>query len=927
MNQSTADPQEAIQRANRRLSESLIANGMLASMLAVITAIAIAAVFALTQTGLIAGGSSAQLLGVALATLLIAGGFVLAVRLARQGRGLAGQNLVIASVVAFSIVVTGLWQGAIVILLIAIIWSQAALVLVNGLPRRALLTPVAISAVGTALTLLLEFSLPYPRLQVDNLATNVTVGFLISMAVLLFVTILIANSQWFRKLQNRLILTSLVSITAPLIATSVIFGINGFTSTQDQINNSLLAITSLKAKQIDQLIVGFQEDILRIERNFELNQSTQYILQGSQDPVEASRNRTVVLAELHDFQVSEEENYKDIWILNSLGEIVISTTVEDQGSNYGNQAFFQNGKNGFSVSIPVEAPFNRNEILIVSPVLELRTGNFLGVIVIRADLALLRNIMETTPGLPFAQTYMIGLDFTPITEIQAEATDAEKQIYRDAIMSGEQSDDGIYAAYPNFGGETVLGYFRWYQPLQVMMVAEIPQSVVFQSLLSTVVASILTGLFGIAITLVAIMISARSISDPIQRLDQSAQNFANGDLSSRGELVRQDEVGNLTRSFNLMADRLQDVIGNLEQRVSDRTLELEQQSLRLLAAAEIARDAASARNLDELLNRAARLIRDRFGFYHSGIFLMDKNNEYAVLSASPTEAGRTMIANRHQLRVGEVGIVGYVASTGQPRIALDTGQDAAFFDNPLLPKTRSEMALPLIADNVIIGVLDVQSDQPQAFSQEDISIMQVMADQLATAIEKARLLNELQENLKELERASQQNTREGWKEVAGKKGLTGYHFDKNKLDASSEVPDLAKAALNTGSIAYSTHAGENGGTPNSAAIPVKLRGQTIGALNVQFLGDKIPEETVRMIESVADRLAIAVENARLVQDSQRRASLEYTISQMSNKIGAASEVDSVLKATAQELGKLLPDTAVSVHLIGTQDGAAEGARE
>jgi GAF domain-containing protein len=352
--------------------------------------------------------------------------------------------------------------------------------------------------------------------------------------------------------------------------------------------------------------------------------------------------------------------------------------------------------------------------------------------------------------------------------------------------------------------------------------------------------------------------------------------------------------------------------------------------LRLLTAAEIARDAASARSLDDLLNRAGRLIRERFGYYHTGIFLLDKNNEYAVLRASPTEAGRAMIENRHQLRVGEVGIVGYVASTGQPRIALDTGQDAAFFDNPLLPKTRSEMALPLIADNVIIGVLDVQSEQPQAFSEEDISIMQVLADQLATAIEKTRLLSELQDNLKELERANQQITREGWKEVGGKKGLTGYHFDKNKLGSASAVPDLAKVALSTGSIAYSNPGEEGPETTRSAAIPVKLRGQTIGALNIRFAGGRIPEDTVRMIESVADRLAIAVENARLVQDSQRRASLEYTISQMSNKIGAATEVDSVLKATAQELGKLLPDSAISVHLVDAQNGSngsREGGRE
>jgi hypothetical protein len=106
-----------------------------------------------------------------------------------------------------------------------------------------------------------------------------------------------------------------------------------------------------------------------------------------------------------------------------------------------------------------------------------------------------------------------------------------------------------------------------------------------------------------------------------------------------------------------------------------------------------------------------------------------------------------------------------------------------------------------------------------------------------------------------------------------------------------------------------------------------LRGQTIGVVNIQFKGDFIPDETVRLIEAASDRLAVALENARLVQDSQRRASLEYTIGQMSNKIGSASEIDAVLKFTAQELGKLLSDTQVTVQLIEPEQNTLEGAAE
>ena len=196
-----------------------------------------------------------------------------------------------------------------------------------------------------------------------------------------------------------------------------------------------------------------------------------------------------------------------------------------------------------------------------------------------------------------------------------------------------------------------------------------------------------------------------------------------------------------------MAEQLQSIIGRLEQRVSDRTKELESQSNRLRVAAEIARDAASSHNLTELLDQAGELIQQRFGFYHTGIFLLDTNKEFAVLTSSPTESGKQMIVNNHKLRVGEVGIVGRVAATGEPRISLDTGLDAIHFNNPLLPFTRSEMALPLKVQNDLIGVLDVQSDQPQAFHDDDVAIMQLLADQLATAIERTRLLQQVEQNL------------------------------------------------------------------------------------------------------------------------------------------------------------------------------------
>ncbi len=252
------------------------------------------------------------------------------------------------------------------------------------------------------------------------------------------------------------------------------------------------------------------------------------------------------------------------------------------------------------------------------------------------------------------------------------------------------------------------------------------------NLITTLIVAALIVLLLAAVVGLAI---ARQIVLPIEKLAVTAKQIAQGDFSQTASIRSHDEIGTLADTFNDMTAQVRNLVGSLEQRVLGRTKELERQTLRVRTSAEVARDIASAPNLDELLTRSGQLIVDRFNFYHAGIFLLDDKKEYAILRASPTEAGKQLIANNHRLRVGEQGIVGRVAASGEARIALDTGADAVYFNNPLLPATHSEMALPLKTTEGLLGVLDVQSEQPQAFTREDVEIIQIMADQLAIAIE------------------------------------------------------------------------------------------------------------------------------------------------------------------------------------------------
>jgi GAF domain-containing protein/HAMP domain-containing protein len=560
-----------------------------------------------------------------------------------------------------------------------------------------------------------------------------------------------------------------------------------------------------------------------------------------------------------------------------------------------------------------EASFGTENLIVATPIFDPSRQDMRGVLVLRSNAALIKEIMENTPGFSAAETYLVDTSFHPVTKTRTPVDIIKSKA---ALETLNRNVAGTTAIYPNYTGQQVLGYYRWFPAMELAVIAEVPLSFVISSSLNSLAGSGLLALFVVAIAIISVVISARTIADPIWALAQTTESFAAGELSARAVVDRQDEIGRLARAYNQMAAQLQEIIGSLEQRVTDRTQDLENQTLRLRVAAEIARDAASARDLRELLMQAAELIWHRFGFYHTGIFLLDNDNEYAVLVASPTEAGKKMIENNHKLRVGEVGIVGRVAATGEARVTLNTGMDAVYFNNPHLPNTNSEMALPLKVENHVIGVLDVQSDQPEAFNEDDIAIMQILADQLATAIERTRLLQEVEVNLKELESAYGRFTSENWRKLSAG-SLTankGYRFDNVRIEPITELSELAGSALKSGTLVSSNGNGSGSDQEHQVAVPIKLRGQTIGVVTLKLKED-YDSNTISMVELAAERLASAMESARLYEEARLRADREQSISRVTSAISASTEYEQILQTTVREIGSILGDTEVAIQLL------------
>ncbi|RLC90783.1 MAG: hypothetical protein DRI37_00400, partial [Chloroflexi bacterium] len=326
-------------------------------------------------------------------------------------------------------------------------------------------------------------------------------------------------------------------------------------------------------------------------------------------------------------------------------------------------------------------------------------------------------------------------------------------------------------------------------------------------------------------------------------------------------------------------------------------------TMRLQLAADVARSAAVTHELDELLDRAVNLIRDRSGLYHAGIFLVDERGEYAVLKAATGEAGRTMLECGYQLEMDEISTVGRVTRTGQPRIVLDVGADAVHFENSLLPETRSEMTLPLQVGGRVIGALDVQSREPAAFDEDDMVASQAVADQLAVFIENARLLQEMKQTMRDLEVASGRYTQESWAAVAQRSERPlGYRYSR------AGIEPVAGLRQDSGSAAS-----------GALSVPITLRDQEIGLLNLRAEGEAFSPETVSLVKEVAGRLALAMENARLLEDTRRRAQQEQLLRAATAHMHESLDMETVLKTAANEMYAALGLDEIVIRLAMAND--------
>jgi GAF domain-containing protein len=225
------------------------------------------------------------------------------------------------------------------------------------------------------------------------------------------------------------------------------------------------------------------------------------------------------------------------------------------------------------------------------------------------------------------------------------------------------------------------------------------------------------------------------------------------------------------------------------------------------------------------------------------------------------------------------------------------------------------MALPLKVEGEVIGVLDVQSEISEAFTQEDTAVLQIMADQLAVSIRRVQLVQELEDSLGETKRTSQQFTTASWRNFSDTPDFKpGYAYDGTKLSPISDFPASSQEVLRRGhSIILSEGSGSDG-KDTLLGVPLKLRDQAIGVLNIRLSGGAVTQDTISLLEDAANRLAIALENARLYTETQKLAERERAVSEIAARITTSTNIDSILRTTVLELGRILPNSEVTVQI-------------
>jgi len=728
---------------------------------------------------------------------------------------------------------------------------------------------------------------------------QIMIELVVAVIVLVLLLLIISRvARAFRDgtIRTRLRISFIVAVLVPVILIGATAGIQGYTNERERAQAQLELVATTKKQEINLWVEQLYTTLDSVFFNEVIEIQAVMVLDNPIPNLEQIQRGDVMLR----FQeILDESNlFTELFLLDRYGAVLISTNDSQQGVSYAREPFFRKGKYGTYIQPPfLSAKKDHQGVTIVKPVLDFEGEEAVGVLGAQANLDILNQITvdryvelgET------GQVYLVGYGNGLLTDNTA-GNERGTHLESLGINYALENRGNGSGSWEKQDGIQVLGIYKWIPSLEVALLAEQSQSEAFRPLQTTLAIVGGVALFSLSLAIIAALLITQSIANPLSQLAETASQIAAGNLNLTAAVERDDETSELARAFNSMTGQLRGLISSLEERVMDRTQDLEQRSNYLEAAADVGRAATSILEADQLIRQVVELIRQRFDLYYVGLFLTDESKQWALLRAGTGTAGRMMLARAHKIRVGE-GMVGWSIVNAEARVALEAGKDAVQRATAELPETRSEAAIPLRSRGQVIGAFSIQDRRPEAFGQDTIAVFQTMADQVAVALDNAQLFAQSQAALETAQRAFGELTGEAWAELLQVRPKLGFKSTEQGVKSLYE-PDSSQEKLSADSVT-------DDGQP--LVLPISVRGRVIGALDTYKPGERgswTPDE-VALLETIVDQLGVALDNARLFEDSQRRAAREQLARQITDKVRAVSDIDAIAQTAAEELGKAL----------------------
>ena len=752
------------------------------------------------------------------------------------------------------------------------------------------------------------------------------------------------------NLRTKLILAFLV---VSLLSIGVVAFVADYTNRQvllEKAGANVKAVANLQASALGNLLIRQVETLQTLSLNKLLQDAVEAIsVSYTGDPraeVEALDQQwraagdtvSLVQARLNNELASELRKFQDTFpnhvellITDQYGALVAAT---DRPPDYDEwdeewwQAAFNNGAGSIYISQPtINEDISDLGIIIAVPLYAHNTRSVVGVLRTVYRATALQDLLVSVEGtightdllLPEGQLFtpdtntLVLSDPDTLAQLQASAA----ANYAEFTFEGEPNLVS-QAPVTAITGESTIAALGW------TLVVHQPRAEVLASVEAQTQSTVLLALVIAGVVAGAAVILARQLTSPITRLTNVARQVAGGNLAAQVQVESADEVGALAAAINAMTGQLREVIGALEEQVAERTQQLE-------TVVAISQRLTGILDLSDLLRQVVIIIKETFDYYHAHIYLLDDKGETLVMAEGYGEAGQEMKRQGHSISLyASKSLVARAAREGRIITVENVREDPNWLPNTLLPDTHSEMAVPVMSGGKVVGVLDVQSQEIGGLTGQDEAVLQALANQIATAVRNAYLFTETQEKLYEAERLQRLYTSQAWEKLSATRTTTDYEFRQPTLIPLAETPTpevmaalQQKRTVDLRLPISNSELGNGDGQPqaqNALATPLKLRNEIIGVLGIHHedAQHRWTDDEITLIEAISEQMSLALENARLFEETQRNAWRDRVVSESTAKVWSTAEIEEVLKATVAQLGNTLRASEVTIRL-GTED--------